>query len=122
MRASLPSLRKNASLNSFILLINCLNMRPESTRRASTEQRDQQPASASDILSVPMHREEHYERRQHDDFFELGATNPPFGCAGRHGISRAVLPICTAWVRRFAPSLSNSRLEWVFTVFSLTKS
>jgi hypothetical protein len=35
-------------------------------------------------------------------------------------MSRALLPICTAWVRRFAPSLSNSRLEWVFTVFSLT--
>src|SRR5436190_21513440 len=46
----------------------------------------------------------------------------PPGRQTPHGISRAVLPICTAWVRRLAPSLSNSRLEWVFTVFSLTNS
>src|SRR3984957_13949541 len=32
------------------------------------------------------------------------------------------LPSCTAWVRRLAPNLSKTRLEWVFTVFSLTKS
>ena len=31
-------------------------------------------------------------------------------------------PICTACVRRFALSLSNSRLECVLTVFSLTNS
>src|SRR5467141_5458655 len=46
----------------------------------------------------------------------------PPGRQTPHGISRAVLPICTACVRRLAPSLSNSRLEWVFTVFSLTNS
>jgi hypothetical protein len=38
-----------------------------------------------------------------------------------HGISPEAFPICTAWVRRLVPSLSNSRLECVFTVFSLTK-
>ena len=32
------------------------------------------------------------------------------------------LPSCTACVLRFAPSLSKTRLEWVFTVLSLTKS
>jgi hypothetical protein len=30
------------------------------------------------------------------------------------------LPSCTACVRRLAPSLSKTRLEWVLTVFSLT--
>jgi hypothetical protein len=34
---------------------------------------------------------------------------------------REVLASWTAWVRRLAPSLSKRRLEWVFTVFSLTK-
>jgi hypothetical protein len=47
------------------------------------------------------------------------ARNHPFGWGDtRHGISRAVLPICTAWVRRWEPSLSNSRLGWVLTVLS----
>ena len=32
------------------------------------------------------------------------------------------LPTCTALVRRFTESLSKSRLEWVLTVFSLTKA
>src|SRR5215472_15649542 len=32
------------------------------------------------------------------------------------------LPRCTAWVLRLVPSLSKTRLEWVLTVFSLTKS
>ncbi len=32
------------------------------------------------------------------------------------------MPSCTAWVRRLAPNLENTRLEWVLTVFSLTKS
>src|ERR1700685_318555 len=31
------------------------------------------------------------------------------------------LPSCTACVLRLAPSLSKTRLEWVFTVLSLTK-
>lgn len=31
------------------------------------------------------------------------------------------LPSWTAWVRRRAPSLSKARLQWVLTVFSLTK-
>lgn len=53
--------------------------------------------------------------------FALGSEKSSFrvGQIGRgrtrHGISLALLPICTAWVRRLAPSLSNSRLEWVFT-------
>lgn len=37
-------------------------------------------------------------------------------------MSRASLPSCTDCVRRLPPSLSNSRLECVFTVFSLTNS
>src|SRR5574341_1027692 len=37
------------------------------------------------------------------------------------GMRREAWPIWTAWVRRLAPSLSKSRLEWVFTVFSLTQ-
>src|SRR5438445_5174797 len=39
-----------------------------------------------------------------------------------HGINPNSFPNCTAWVRRRALSLSNRRLEWVLTVFSLTKS
>ena len=39
-----------------------------------------------------------------------------------HGINPNSFPICTAWVRRRALRLSNRRLEWVLTVFSLTKS
>src|SRR4029077_20599655 len=39
-----------------------------------------------------------------------------------HGMRRASLPSWTACVRRLAPSLSKSRLEWVLPVFSLTKS
>lgn len=37
-------------------------------------------------------------------------------------MSPASLALCTARVRRRAFSLSNRWLEWVFTVFSLTKS
>src|SRR6266571_7447909 len=48
--------------------------------------------------------------RSEKSCFRVGRT--------RHGISRAALPSCTACVRRFAPSLSKIRLEWVFTVFS----
>ena len=36
------------------------------------------------------------------------------------GINRSSFPNWTAWVRRRAPSLSNTRLECVLTVFSLT--
>src|ERR1700689_5515442 len=52
----------------------------------------------------------------------------PFNVAPRtwarvvHGIKPNSLPNCTACVRRFAPSLSKTRLEWVFTVFSRTNS
>jgi hypothetical protein len=38
------------------------------------------------------------------------------------GSSPNSLPSCTACVLRLAPSLSKTRLEWVFTVLSLTKS
>src|SRR6185437_859165 len=39
-----------------------------------------------------------------------------------YGIKPSSFAICTACVRRLASSLSNRRLECVFTVFSLTKS
>jgi len=38
------------------------------------------------------------------------------------GASRIPWPSWTAWVRRLAPNYIETRLEWVFTVFSLTKS
>src|SRR5580704_1040499 len=38
-----------------------------------------------------------------------------------YGMRREVLATWTAWVRRLAPSLLKRRLEWVLTVFSLTK-
>src|SRR5581483_5892139 len=45
----------------------------------------------------------------------FGAKNHTFRRAV-HGMRRSSLPTWTAWVRRFAPSLSKIRLEWVFTV------